>query len=252
MSAMAPKRQQGKWEKLVYLDLLAGPGRGIDSATGEEFDGSPLIALNVHPQFDRLFFRDVRPKNIQALRKRIPQSDISRVDLKPGDCNVLVKEIIQQISRQTLGLAFVDPERFEATFKLFQALANRRIDVLFLFPSGIGIARNLKAFAKQSKSPMDNLWGGREWRDHPIAKVAIGERLTSEEKRKLDQSWVRQFRDKMKGIGFRYQDEGDPCFTNEKNVPMYHLLFFSQHTAGLELWRGVKKIEPSGQRMLPL
>ncbi len=33
---------------------------------------------------------------------------------------------------------------------------------------------------------------------------------------------------------------------------MYHLLFFSKDLAGLTIWRGVKKIEPSGQRTLPL
>ncbi len=55
----------------------------------------------------------------------------------------------------------------------------------------------------------------------------------------------------MAGIGFQYQDEGDPCFTNAKNAPMYHLLFFSRDPAGLTLWRGIKKIEPSGQRTLP-
>ena len=56
----------------------------------------------------------------------------------------------------------------------------------------------------------------------------------------------------MAKIGFRYQDEGDPCFTNEKNVPMYHLLFFSKDVVGLTIWRGIKKIDPSGQRTLPL
>jgi hypothetical protein len=49
---------------------------------------------------------------------------------------------------------------------------------------------------------------------------------------------------------FQYQNGGDPCFTNEKNAPMYHLLFFSQDPDGLTLWRGIKRIEPSGQRTL--
>ena len=40
MTAMAPKKQQGKWDQLVYIDLLAGPGRGIVADNGEEFDGS--------------------------------------------------------------------------------------------------------------------------------------------------------------------------------------------------------------------
>ncbi|MGH6692731.1 MAG: hypothetical protein ACREF4_18840, partial [Gammaproteobacteria bacterium] len=150
-----------------------------------------------------------------------------------------------------LGLAFVDPEGFEATFGLFRSLATRRIDVLFLFPSGIGIARNLRKFARQARSPMDDLWGGREWRDLPPAKLAVGTKLTTEDALSLDRPWVLGFRTKMARIGFQYQDEGDPCFTNEKSVPMYHLLFFSQDPAGLTLWRGIKRIEPSGQRTLP-
>ena len=252
MRAMAPKRQQRKWDQLVYLDLLAGPGRGIDPDTAVEFEGSPLRALRVSPPFDRLFFGDLNPKNIQALRQRIPEHDVSRVDLRVGDCNALTKEVVAQLSRQTLGLAFIDPEGFEATFKMFQSLATRRIDVLFLFPSGIGIARNLRLFAKQPKSPMDDLWGGKEWRDLPPAKLAAGKRLSGEEALSLDRPWVLRFRGKMAEIGFQYQDEADPYFTNERNVPMYHLLFFSRDPAGLTIWRGIKKIEPSGQRTLPL
>jgi three-Cys-motif partner protein len=252
MKAMAPKKQQGKWDQLVYLDLLAGPGRGIDPDTAIEFDGSPLRALRVSPPFDRLFFGDLNPKNIEALRRRIRQQDLPRVDLRVGDCNALTKEVVAQLPRRTLGLAFVDPEGFEATFRMFQALATRRIDVLFLFPSGIGIARNLRLFAKQPKSPMDDLWGGKEWRDLPPAKLAAGKRLSTEEALSLDRPWVLRFRSKAADIGFQYQDEGDPCFSNAKNVPMYHLLFFSQDPAGLTIWRRIKKIEPSGQRALPL
>lgn len=139
MKAMVSKKQQGKWEQLVYLDLLAGPGRGIDADTGDE-----------------------------------------------------------------------------------------------------------------PRSPMDGLWGGKEWRDLPPAKLAAGTRLNAEEALSVDRPWVLRFRSKIAGIGFQFQDEADPCFTNEKNVPMYHLLFFSQDPAGLTIWQGIKRIEPSGQRTLPL
>lgn len=251
MMAMAPKRERGKWDRLVYLDLLAGPGWGIDADTGHEFDGSPLRALKIQPAFDRLFFADLNSRNIEALRQRIPPQHLQRVDLRLGDCNALAQEFSRQLTNRTLGLAFVDPEGFEAKFEMFQALATRRIDVLFLFPSGIGIARNLRKFAKQPHSPMDGLWGGKEWRDLPPAKLAIGRRLTPEDAMSLDLPWVMRFRSKMADIGFQYQDEADPCFKNEHNVPMYHLLFFSKDSAGLTIWRGIKRIEPSGQRALP-
>jgi hypothetical protein len=97
---------------------------------------------------------------------------------------------------------------------------------------------------------MDGLWRGREWRDLPPAKIAAGTRLTPEEMLTLDLPWVLRFRNKMFDAGFKYQDEADPCLRNENNVPMYHLLFFSQDPAGLTLWRNIKKIEPTGQRSL--
>ncbi len=251
MTAMAPKRDAGKWEELVYIDLLAGPGLGIDRETGIEFDGSPIRIAKIVPAFDRLFFSDLNQKNIATLRSRMSKSDLERVDFHIGDCNAAARRIVGEISRRTLGLAFIDPEGFEAKFRLFQALASKRIDVLFLFPSGIGIRRNLAAFAKQARSPMDDLWGGREWRDLAPAKLAAGARLTPEDALTLDRPWVLGFRSKMVRIGFSSQDEADPCFSNEKNVPMYHLLFFSQDAAGLKIWRAIKRIEPSGQRALP-
>lgn len=251
MTAMAPKRRQGKWNHLVYIDLLAGPGKGIDRATRAEFDGSPLRALRVRPKFDRVYLGDARARNVAILRRRIGTDDFERVHIEVGDCNVRARKVVESLPSKTLGLAFIDPEGFEATFSMFRALASRPIDILLLFPSGIGIRRNLRAFVTQPSSPMDALWGGSEWRDLPPAKQAAGQRLSAVEADTLDRPWVQRFREKMTGIGFEYQDESDPCFRNIRNTPMYHLLFFSRHSAGLQIWKNTKKIEPTGQRPLP-
>src|SRR5258708_9279432 len=223
MTSMAPKRTAQKWVEFVYID----------------------------PSFDRLFFSDLSNRNVDALRRRISPSDLNRVTLQSGDWNEVGKGGVKALATRSLGLAFIDPEGFEVAFSLFEILSTRRIDVLFLFPSGIGIRRNLAKFARRAHSPMDRLWGDCSWRELPPAKLAAGRRLDSDEALSLDRPWVLAFRTKMAGLGFIYQDEADPCFTNEKNVPMYHLLFFSKHPAGLTLWRGIKKISPSGQRLLP-
>jgi hypothetical protein len=39
---------------------------------------------------------------------------------------------------------------------------------------------------------------------------------------------------------------------NEKNVAMYHLLFFSKNPLGLKIWRSIGDIGPRGQRRLRL
>jgi len=249
MAAMAVKRAEGKWRELVYIDLLAGPGKGIDHDSAREFLGSPLRALAVTPAFDRLFFRDLNATNIRTLRKRIPPTDVHRVDLAVGDCTVEAGRVVARLSERTLGLAFIDPEGFEVKLALFRALSKRPIDVLFLFPSA-GIRRNLAQFMKQPHTGLDDLMGGRERRELPIAKLAAGKRVGSDEKSAFVRSLIPLFRARMKTLGFRYQDEADPIMTNEKNVGMYHLLFLSQHSAGLTIWKNIKKIGGDKQRPL--
>jgi three-Cys-motif partner protein len=150
----------GKWERLVYIDLLAGPGRDIDLETNKEFDGSPLIALSIKPPFDHCFFGDKDRRNVDTLKKRISGSDRRRVTVEVGDCNILVDKVVKQFSQKTLGLAFVDPEGFEVDFRTLRILAKQRIDVLYWFPSRIAIRRNLKNFMTVKDSPMERFWGG--------------------------------------------------------------------------------------------
>jgi len=116
------------------------------------------------------------------------------------------------------------------TFSMLKTFAQRPIDLLPFFPSAIGTRRNLRHFVAQEKSPMDAFWGGKDWRELPPARLAAGKRLSAPEVDALDRPWVSRFREKVAGIG---------------------LLFFSHHPAGLNIWRNIKKIEPTGQRSLP-
>lgn len=170
MKAMGPKRKLGLWDRLVYIDPLCGPGIDVDRSTGEEFRGSPLIALETAPAFDRIFLGDLSKANVEALEKRVPNGNAARVSLKVEDCHERARQAVQEMRRRDLGLAFVDPEGFEVTFELFRTLAERRIDIVFLFPSGIGIGRNFAKFVQSQRCAMDDLWGSRDWRDTAVAK----------------------------------------------------------------------------------
>src|SRR4051794_21392159 len=86
MIAMAPKRDEGKWSRLVFIDLLCGPG--IDVINGVAERGSPLLALDTEPKFDRLFLGDLDEDNVETLRQRIRPEDHLRVELLAQDCHV--------------------------------------------------------------------------------------------------------------------------------------------------------------------
>ena len=249
MKATGPKRSQGKWEKLVYIDLLAGPGLGIDGKSNEEFNGSPMIALAVKPKFDRLFFADKDFKNIAALEARIPSEDINRVTIMSGDCNVLAEEVLRQISARTLGLAFVDPQGFEVHFDTLAKFAKRRIDLLYLFATGIAFRRNWKQALPLSDSPIDKWWGSGDWRELPIVQQSASgvQRRNSEN---IISSLVSEFLRKLGREGFQYRDEATPAFTNTRSAQMYHLLYCSHDPVGLKIWNGIKQIGPGGQKNL--
>src|SRR5438105_3002721 len=59
------KAMHDKW-RLVYLDVMAGPGRCKIKDTGEEFPGSPLVALE--HAFDKYIFIEESPELVAALR----------------------------------------------------------------------------------------------------------------------------------------------------------------------------------------
>jgi three-Cys-motif partner protein len=103
MKAMAPKRAEGLWNKLVYIDPLCGSGKCIGES--HEFDGSPLIALGIRPGFDHLYLSDKSSHNISALKKRISDSDRLRVSCRLA----IVTEWSRKLFELSLSEAWVWP-----------------------------------------------------------------------------------------------------------------------------------------------
>jgi three-Cys-motif partner protein len=171
------------------------------------------------------------------------------VTFSKGDCNTLVDEVLNRVSSRSLCLAFIDPEGFEVDFETLAKLAKKRIDLLYLFASGIGVRRNLKNALSAPNSRLDKWWGEKDWRDLPVARWAAG-KYSEEPPEKILQTFVSEFRKKVGNAGFQFQDEEVLPFSNTKNAQMYHLLFFSHNRAGLTIWNNIKKIAPGGQRSL--
>ncbi len=59
------KSMRNKW-RLVYLDVMAGPGRCKITKTGEEFPGSPFVALD--HEFHEFILIESDPQLANALR----------------------------------------------------------------------------------------------------------------------------------------------------------------------------------------
>ena len=72
--------------KLVYLDVMAGPGRCKIEETNEEFPGSPLVALDY--DFSEYIFIEDDVESVNALKQRVahhPKASKIKIDSRKLD-----------------------------------------------------------------------------------------------------------------------------------------------------------------------
>ncbi|MGB3092106.1 MAG: three-Cys-motif partner protein TcmP, partial [Candidatus Zixiibacteriota bacterium] len=155
-----------KWHgQLYYIDLFAGPGKCLTRDTEEEIDGSPLIALNAPQAFGGYFFTDLNPEALDALSQRCKDHpNFDKIKFFLGDCNSKIDDIMNNIPKRSLSLAFADPTGLHFRFSTLEKLAQRKVDLIITFPEG-PIKRNIKKFKTEEHSPLDDVIGDKGWRD---------------------------------------------------------------------------------------
>src|SRR5436189_3436168 len=87
-SQMFAASMKNKWQCRVYIDLFAGCGRSRVTETKKIVAGSPVLALNVDPRFDKYIFCERSAEKLSALEARVSR-DYSAADVsfQPGDEN---------------------------------------------------------------------------------------------------------------------------------------------------------------------
>lgn len=235
-----------KWPgKLYYIDLFAGPGRCKIRDSGDETDGSPLIALKY--DFAKYYFYEADDKCFKALEARVESRAPHKrenVELIPGDCNEKINEISSTTGN--LGLAFIDPTGLSPfKFETMRQMANnRKIDLIINFHEGMGIRMNMHQYMEKEDSALDAFVGSSHWR----AKL-------KQDPAPLDQvckAIAKEFRDNLRGLGYKIVDGSQVPVRTQNNALLYYLLFASKNPKGTEFWEKIGKIDSRGQRRLPL
>jgi three-Cys-motif partner protein len=233
-----------KWAgKLSYIDLFSGPGRSIIRGTGEEVEGSPLVALKC--DFARYAFVDV-PEVLSSLRQRIgghPKS--SQINLIEGDCNTIIEQVRTASPANHLTLAFIDPTGLQIQFRTIQQLvANRKMDLLMTIQFGMGIRLNLRQYSESDGDALTGFLGNTTWRED----VEMGGSPSQVGRRILDR-YIRQLRD----LGYETVEDREVAVrSDQNNLLLYFIVLASRHPRGRDFWRKATQIQPSGQRLLGL
>jgi three-Cys-motif partner protein len=231
-----------KWGgKLAYVDLFCGPGKNVIRETGEEVDGSPLLALKC--DFGRYVFVDT-PEVLSTLRVRLrDEPKLSRVSFVEGDCNIVIDEVLRLLPSDHLTLAFIDPTGLQIRFDTIMRLVhNRKVDLLMTIQFGMGIQLNLPQYIKSQGDALTAFLGNSEWRkdvDEGGTVFQVGRRI-------LD-----RYMSQLRTLG--YLDTKDrEIVRNDQNLLLYFVIMASRHALGEKFWREVTKIAPSGQRRFKL
>jgi three-Cys-motif partner protein len=224
--------------KLVYLDVMAGPGLCKMEETGEEFPGSPFVALD--HDFSEYILIEENKELAEALKKRIsshPKSKKIKV-INDSWVNVLESGNLK-FDASTLVVAFVDPTGVsQIPISAMRMLAkNPKIDLLVTIQHRLGIVWNTPQYrkSKSGKTALDEFLGDQSWHNWDNQDPAEFGRLA-----------VERFCTNLEKDGFINTRHVSVPESN----PLYRFTLFSRHRRGEDFWLKILKIDEKGQREL--
>ena len=234
---------KNRWHNRVFLDRLAGCGRCVDEDTGEEFEGSPLRAIQCVEPFTRVICVESDPGLADALEQRTG----GKAEVVRDDCNN--PKVIEQrasLGYGILGLAFVDNLGLDVPLSTIAALTEGRLlDLFIVFQIG-DIKRNIRdVLVGRDEPDRFDAFFGAGWKD--LATKAERENLTADETttRLLD-----FYAGKLKDLGYNHIGHSRRVMKNSTGVGLYRLILAGRHERAVDFFNKVSAIDPWGQRDL--
>lgn len=229
------------WDQRVYIDLYSGAGKAKIEKSNRVLYSSPLLSLKVHMPYDQYVFCEKNPKYIDALEKRVNlEFQDANVNFVCGDCNEKVDEILNLLPKpsynnKVLAFCFVDPFALIVKYNTIKKLSERFVDFLVLLAFGMDGKRNIQLYLKDNNNRIDDFFGSNDWRKKWSEAENEGVNLVK--------FLADEFTDKM--VSLNYKSEAINNFisirSDEKNLPLYYLGFYSRSTREYDFWKKVKK-----------
>lgn len=229
-----------RWDKRLYIDLFAGAGKARLKDSGKVVHASPLLALSVPDPFDRYIFCESDPKGMEALQERVrklfPDGDVHFVF---GDCNERIDEIVAKIPKysktsKVLSFCFVDPFSLNIHFETIKKLAGFIMDFLILLML-MDPMRNQDRYMDTNSDRIDRFLGLSDWRERWQRAQSTNVSFRS--------FLAKEFAQQMISLGYRKESLTTmvEVRSDDKNLPLYYLTFFSKHELGYKFWEEVRK-----------
>jgi three-Cys-motif partner protein len=230
------------WDQLVYVDLFSGSGKAKVRNTDKILMGSPLLALNHSKKFSRYIFCEEDEALLHSLKSRV-ENEYPNIDAHyiQGDCNAHIHDILKLIpapsqNNKVLTFCFVDPFSLNIEFNTIKSLCSQRyIDFLILLALSMDGNRNETIYVKDDNDRVEKFLGLPNWRDRWKMEQIKGKSFRIF----LANEYAKQM------VSLNYKEESITQMlevkSDEKNLSLYHLAFFSRHSLGYKYWKEVRK-----------
>jgi three-Cys-motif partner protein len=227
----------------AYIDGFAGAGSHISKTTGMEIEGSPKIALQIHPPFSYYHFIDMDGKRAEGLRQLT--SGRNDVTVYQGDCNtILLDEVFPKCRWEDFrrALCLLDPYGLNPNWRVVETAGKMKSIELFINFMIMDAKLNVLWNNPDKVNPrqierMNAFWGDDSWRDgcYKKQKGLFGDM----EEKAADQEIAAAYRNRLKKTaGFKYVPEPIPM-KNQKGVVIYYLFFASHNETGNKIAKAI-------------
>lgn len=234
-----------------YVDAFAGTGSRYDretpgsdhtlfhkvyedAETNDYQDGSARIALELDSPFDHYLFVEKSKTRVTELKANITKGFpklLSRCRFELGDANESLKQWCAKRNwEKERAVVFLDPYGMQVEWGTIETLAaTKGIDLWYLFPLGVGVARLLRHDGKIDESwqkRLDVVFGTRDWRSRfyqvQVDVGLFGDRETME--RNASEQNIQEFIEERLATCFVKVARG-LVLRNSRSSPLYLLCF---------------------------
>lgn len=229
----------------AYIDGFAGGGTLKSKESGEEINGSPLMALKIQPGFSHYHLIEMSPARAARLKQLLKNTN--DVTIYEGDCNsVLISEVFPACRYEDFrrALCLLDPYGLNPRWEVVKTAGGMKSIEIFLNFMIMDANRNVlwsnpDAVPSAQIERMNEFWGDSSWREiaYESRPGLFGDML----EKATNQDIIRAYQDRLKEVaGFKYVPHPIPM-RNSRGVTIYYLFFASHNETGAKIARSIFK-----------
>jgi three-Cys-motif partner protein len=228
-----------KWNQMAYIDLFAGAGHARIKETGKTYRNSALIAMSLPVPFTKYILCEQDEERFNALEQRVKRDFLHlNCELIKGDSNQNIEKVIKALpafgkGNTLLPFCFVDPYSLNLKFSTIQSLGKNLMDFLILQALHMDANRNFESYIKEENKTISDYIGISNWRE-------LFEKNGDYYRKDFVKFLSDQYQEQMVKLDYQKAKHVHHIRSNDKNLPLYYLAFYSKHERGLDFFRKIQ------------